>query len=175
MYQSLLPTGVERRRRPRFGVALPVLRFEVPGVQLCLPLDDVDKVLPVAALEDVSDGPDYLLGMLDFGGEAVPTLDLGLRLGRPGFEYALDTPMLLCTHHGRRCALVVQLVCGVDQVDNGRLRRVDGVPHERRDPFSTSFDEGGHPVFMLDIESLCDGLQVDRLIAPRIDAEVAST
>ncbi|MBV8605437.1 MAG: chemotaxis protein CheW [Pelomonas sp.] len=165
MYQNLLPDGGERRQRPRSGPALPMLRFEVPGVQLCLPLEHVERVLPLAARQAIPAGPDHIVGLLNLGGEIVPAIDLCLRLANPAFDYDLDTPVLLCRHRGRRCAIVVAAVHGVSRVDQQGLRRATDVVRDGRGPFLAVFEEADRLVFMLDLDAVCDGLQLDQLAA----------
>ncbi len=59
--------------------------------------------------------------------------------------------------------MVVQAVTGVGQIENSQ-RRMAEVVRDGRAPFLTVFEghkgDGGL-IFMLDLETVCDGLQLD--------------
>jgi len=150
----------ERRQRARGGPSLQALFFSVPGVQLCLPLEHVFKVLPMLELQEVPDAPVHVVGLMNLGGEVVPVVDLCQLLNRDTFDYSVDTPILLCECRGRRCGLVAGAVTGVGAIQNSQ-RRMDAVVRDGRAPFSTVFDGSQGLVFMLDLELVCDGLQTD--------------
>ena len=150
----------ERRQRARSGPSSQALFFSVPHVLLCLPLESVHKVLAMVALQEVPDAPRHVIGLLNLAGEAVPVVDLCLLLRRPHFEYSVDTPILLCERNGRRCGVVVEAVSGVGHMQNGQ-RRMGELVRDGRAPFLTVFDGAEGLVFMLDLDTVCDGLQMD--------------
>ena len=150
----------ERRQRTRSGPSLQALFFGVPGVQLCLPLEHVHKVLAMLDLQEVPDAPVHVVGLLNLGGEVVPVVDLCQLLKREPFDYSIDTPILLCECRGRRCGIVVEAVSGVGAIQNSQ-RRMGEVVRDGRAPFSTVFDGSQGLVFMLDLEQVFDGLQTD--------------
>ena len=150
----------ERRQRARSGPSLHALFFSVPQVQLCLPLEHVHKVLAIPALQEVPDAAEHVMGLLNLGGEIMPVVDLCMLLKRPVFDYTVDTPVLLCESKGRRFGVVVEAVSGVGHIDN-QQRRMDGVVRDGRAPFLTVFDGNAGLVFMLDLDQLSQGLQMD--------------
>ncbi len=150
----------ERRQRARGGPSLQALFFSVPRVQMCLPLEFVQKVLALPALQEVPDAPAHLVGLLNLGGEIVPVVDLCMLLKRPAFSYTIDTPVLLCESRGRRCGIVVDIVSGVGHIENSQ-RRMDEVVRDGRAPFLSVFDGNAGLVFMLDLDHVCEGLQLD--------------
>ena len=150
----------ERRHRTRSGPSSQALFFSVPGVQLCLPLEYVFKVLPMLELQEVPDAPMHVVGLMNLGGEVVPVVDLCRLLNRETFDYCIDTPILLCECRGRRCGLVAGAVNGVGAIENSQ-RHMGAVVRDGRAPFATVFDGNQGLVFMLDLELVCDGLQTD--------------
>lgn len=110
-----------------------LLAVAVAGHRFCLRLADVERLLPLMQWQPVPDGPDYLLGLMNLRGEAVPVLDLARRLGLPGRErYDLDLPVVLASLGGLRAGLVVDEVLGVKAVPRTALRGEalfrDGLP-----------------------------------------------
>jgi chemotaxis signal transduction protein len=154
------PERPERRQRARSGPSLQALFFSVPQVLLCLPLESVHKVLAMVALQEVPDAPPHVIGLLNLAGEAVPVVDLCLLLKRPHFEYSVDTPILLCERNGRRCGVVAEAVSGVGHIENSQ-RRMGELVRDGRAPFLTVFEAAAGLVFMLDLDTVCDGLQMD--------------
>jgi chemotaxis signal transduction protein len=153
---------LERRQRKRSGPSLQALFFSVPGMQLCLPLEQVSRVLALPALQEVPDAPGQLVGLLNLGGEALPVVDLCRLLKRPPLAYDIDTPVLLCESGGRRCCLVAGAVSGVGAVENSQ-RRGAVVMRDGEAPFLAVFEGPGGPVCMLSLDLVCEGLQMDRL------------
>jgi purine-binding chemotaxis protein CheW len=60
-----------------------VLLVKIGDRQYGLPLEAVERVLPMAYLLSVPDNGDGLLGMLNFHGEVLPVIDPHPRLGLP--------------------------------------------------------------------------------------------
>lgn len=131
-----------------------VLFFSIPGLPLCLPLQEVVKVLPIMALQEIPDGPDYLAGLLNYRGNSLMVIDLSLRLGKGPPTYTSDTPVILCAAE-RQGALIVSDVRGVGQVaeENRQMRELFSGSGQ---PFRNVFGKGEHLNFMLDTDVLFD-------------------
>lgn len=100
-----------------------LLDIVVAGHRFCLRLADVERLLPLMQVQSVPGGPDYLVGLMNLGGEAVPLLDLARRLDLAGTaDYALDTPVVLAAVGNLRAGLVVSDVHGVRSVPRSALR-----------------------------------------------------
>jgi len=100
-----------------------LLYMAVAGHRFCLRLGDVERLLPLMQVQRVPEGPDYLLGVMNLRGEAVPILDLACRLNLPAAaDYALDTPVVLAAVGNLRAGLVVDEVLGVRAVPRSALR-----------------------------------------------------
>ena len=100
-----------------------LLYLAVAGHRFCLRLGDVERLLPLMQVQRVPEGPDYLLGLMNLRGEAVPVLDLARRLNLPAAApYSLDTPVVLVSLGTLRAGLVVDEVQGVRAVPRAALR-----------------------------------------------------
>lgn len=100
-----------------------LLYLAVAGHRFCLRLGDVERLLPLMRVQRVPEGPDYLLGLMNLRGEAVPLLDLARRLNLPtAAPYTLDTPVVLASIGSLRAGLVVDEVQGVRAVPRAALR-----------------------------------------------------
>lgn len=106
--------SIERAESVSLGKTIKVLQMAVDDVDCCIPIDNVERVLLLMALEFVPSGPDFLVGLMNFRGRSVPVVDLGMRLGLEHRNpYGEDTPVVLCSHQGKRVGLVAQAVDGV--------------------------------------------------------------
>ena len=152
-----LPSGdTERRRTRRSIVAQEVLHFRASGMQLCLPLDYVAKVLPLISLQPVAGAPPYLRGLMNLHGVSVPVMDLAARLGRKTAQsYTLDTPILLCSSGARRAGLIISEVQDVRSIEN-RERQITDLLSEGNLPFLAVFNSQYGLSLMLDIQRVLD-------------------
>lgn len=90
------------------------LRFEAGGVNFCVCLKAVARVLLLPALQPVPCSASYIVGLLAIGERTIPVIDLARRLKLPGSgRYTVETPLLLCERHGREIGLVISRVDGV--------------------------------------------------------------
>lgn len=107
----------------RFGAAvqaggLEILKFKIPGMRLCAPLENAIKVLPLMELQPVPGAPRYLRGLMNLHGRSIPVIDLAARLGYGGYtRYTLETPILLCEYEGLQSGLIVDKVIGVETLE----------------------------------------------------------
>lgn len=99
------------------GPARQVLRLRVQDLECGLELELVERVLPLVELQQVPGGPDHLAGLMDYGGESVAVVDLGLWLGMRDVEpYRLDTPIVLCSDGQVRVGFIVSSVAKVEEI-----------------------------------------------------------
>jgi chemotaxis signal transduction protein len=97
---------------------LEILKFKIPGMRLCAPLENIIKVLPLMELQPVPGGPRYLRGLMNLHGRSIPVIDLAARLGYGGYtRCTLETPILLCEHEGLQTGLIVEKVIGVEALE----------------------------------------------------------
>ncbi|MBF0294732.1 MAG: chemotaxis protein CheW [Magnetococcales bacterium] len=90
------------------------LAMTVNAFPVCLPLENVVRVLPLARLRTIPDAPSWFVGFLELAGEFLPVMDLALRLslGEPP-PYRLATPMVVVTAARGEVVLIVEEVLGV--------------------------------------------------------------
>lgn len=93
-------------REERAGL-LPVLFVLVADVELGLPLESVEAVVPQVATRPLPLGPAWLHELLDLHGEPVCVLDLCARLGLPHRSKLEDRQLVIVRHGGQRLALCV--------------------------------------------------------------------
>ena len=100
--------------------------------RVALPLEDVERVVPLARTDPLPESPPWVQGLLRYGGRAVPVLDLVSRLTRRAREIDLDEVIVLCRDQGALVGLVVQEVTQVRPFPLGQVAdapRAANVPH----------------------------------------------
>ena len=106
-----------------------IVRARCAGAALAFPVDTVEHVSFLVAVQPVPDGPDYVVGLTRYRGEAVPVLDLAGRLGlTPPEAYTAETPVLWCRAGDRLAGLVLDAVPGVAEVAEAGVRLADAFP-----------------------------------------------
>lgn len=133
-----------------------LLYLALAGHRFCLRLGDVERLLPLMRVQPVPEGPDYLLGVMNLRGEAVPILDLALRLNldTPA-NYALDTPVVLAAIGSLRAGLVVDEVQGVRAVPRSALRG-DALFRDGLPPVLSAVTSGDGTALLLDTLRILD-------------------
>ena len=82
----------------------------------CIDLQEVEQVFPLVAVQAISDGPNYLVGLMNVHGTMLPVIDLACRFGFGlAQKYTIDTPIILCQSGKYRGGFVVREVIGVTQ------------------------------------------------------------
>lgn len=133
-----------------------LLYLAVAGHRFCLRLADVERLLPLMRVQPVPEGPDYLLGVMNLRGEAVPILDLARRLDLPTATcYALDTPVVLAAIGSLRAGLVVDEVQGVRAVPRSALRG-DALFRDGLPPVLSAVASGDGTALLLDTLRILD-------------------
>jgi purine-binding chemotaxis protein CheW len=132
--------------------------LELDGRRLALPITTVVEVLRMVALTPLPEAPEWVAGMVNVRGDAMPVIDLRTRLSRPPRDYGVDTPLIVVTALGRRMAVVADAAVGVRDVpatdldDPDELLGADiPITHLAR------IDGRVVPILMLD--RICDGAQ----------------
>jgi len=91
----------------------PLVVFALSQRRYALPLPDVERALPMAAVAVLPDAPPIVLGVLSVHGTPLPVINLRDRLGLPPREPRPDDHMLVVRTPRRRLVLVVDEVTGV--------------------------------------------------------------
>lgn len=98
-----------------------ILLCQAAGESVGLLLEDVDRVLPMAALAKLPEAPPWMLGMLNLQGESVPVLDLSMRLNGEPREQEITDLILVTTRQAGRVGLVVPEVHDITTIDTGSI------------------------------------------------------
>jgi len=100
-----------------------LVHFLVNKVRMCAYLKDINKVLPLVALEKLPGGPSYLVGIMNLKGKNIPVIDLANRLGMiRQKKFSLDMPMLLCSNQKKEIAMIVDDIEGLSDFDEAHLQ-----------------------------------------------------
>lgn len=90
--------------------ARALLVFRLEGQRCGLPVEAVERVLPMAAVTPLPQGPAVALGLLNLHGELLPVLDLRRRFGLPPADYGPGARLLVSRAGARRVLLAVDEV-----------------------------------------------------------------
>ncbi|MBF0220297.1 MAG: chemotaxis protein CheW [Gammaproteobacteria bacterium] len=100
-----------------------LLPLRVQQQRFALPLEVVERLLPLAALHPLPLAPEYVMGLLNFEGQSLLVIDLAGRLGMPmRSHYPVDIPLVLLKCAAYRALLVVDEVYAVETLLADRLR-----------------------------------------------------
>jgi len=104
---------------------MKMMVFHIGRERFALPLASVVRVLPVARLKALPGAPDFVRGLLDLHGEALPVIDVSSLAGTPPDAVRYDTRILLVDVQSRgrtrRLGLKCERVAGVAVVDGPLL------------------------------------------------------
>jgi chemotaxis signal transduction protein len=84
---------------------LELLSCTIGELRFAITVDYVDDVVPTTALQDLSHAPDWIVGALDVGGNLVPIMDVGRRLGKQRCAIKTGGAFVLCEVQGRKVGL----------------------------------------------------------------------
>lgn len=121
---------------------MKVLVFHIGPDRYALRLPLVARVLPAAALKAVPLAPDYVAGLLDLHGEAVPVIDLSRLSGIAPEQVWFDSRIILVDYvldylpgrqpgAVRKLGLLAEHVTGIDSIADGALADsgIGGAPY----------------------------------------------
>ncbi|MCP3687830.1 MAG: chemotaxis protein CheW [Gammaproteobacteria bacterium] len=100
-----------------------MLFLSTKSYRFCIPVVEVDRLMQLMEVQEVPQAPNYLVGIMNLYGEAVPVLDLALRMGVANDDkYTAQTPVILVSCKKKNCVLIVDNIERVDQVSSGQIR-----------------------------------------------------
>ena len=108
----------------------PVLQlvvFDIEGQRYALPLNDVERVLPMVAVSPLPQAPAVVLGVINLHGQVIPVLDLRCRFGLPLCDYGLTARLLVVRTSRRILALAVDEALGVREIAQETITRPDAL------------------------------------------------
>ena len=107
--------------------AITLVVFDIDGQRYALPLNDVDRVLPMVAVSPLPQAPAVVLGVMNLHGQVIPVLDLRRRFGLPIRDYGLTARLLVIRTARRILALTVDEVLEVREVAQEPITRPDAL------------------------------------------------
>jgi purine-binding chemotaxis protein CheW len=156
--------------------ALQVLRVRLCRVQCAIPLDYIERVLPLATLQQIPGAPHHLVGIMNYRGLSLPVVDLGGWIGVEGKEaYHIDTPILLCGHRQTRIGFVVSEVMQIETVEASMLQLQGALSSGGCTPFAASLNTAAGLALLLDMEQIMAVNFADAGISCGVDAHLLST
>lgn len=96
---------------------MEILLFDVAGERCALPVADVLRVVPAAAVAPLPGAPPVVDGVLDLRGRVVPVLSLRRRFGLPDRPLRPDDVFVVAAVAGRVVALRADAALGIARVD----------------------------------------------------------
>ncbi len=108
---------------------LQIVVFLIEHRPYGLPLEAVERVLPMVDISPLPCAPPVLLGVVDYHGEILPVMDLRVRLGLPSRdEPVLTERLLVVTTPRRRLAIATDEVAGIRAVEPAQMHSPAGLP-----------------------------------------------
>lgn len=101
--------------------AARVITFRVGTHLFAADIGSVERVLRFEGVRLIPDLPDWMAGVVDHAGAAVPAIDLRRRFGLPAPEPGPQARLVVCVSQGSRAALLVDAVLDVRPVAAGDL------------------------------------------------------
>ncbi len=100
-----------------------LLYLSTKGHRFCLPVAEVERLLLLMEIQEIPKAPDYLAGLMNLHGKAVPVIDLALRFGiKHEDDYTVQTPVILVSCNQQKCALIIDDIEGVEKVSSKQIR-----------------------------------------------------
>ena len=105
-------------------IEIKILHFMLQKARLCVNLAYVDKVLPLMQVDAMPGAENYIVGLMNLGGQSVPLIDLATRVGIERTEsYSLDTPVLLCKVAKHSVGIIVDRIIGLSDIKENELQK----------------------------------------------------
>jgi purine-binding chemotaxis protein CheW len=102
-----------------------VVTFTIDGATCGVPLQYVERALPMPAVAMLPEAPSVILGVINLHGAVVPVLDLRRRLGLPHRPYGASAHLLVVRTARRRLAIAADQVVGVARLPHDSVAAVD--------------------------------------------------
>jgi purine-binding chemotaxis protein CheW len=134
----------------------PLLILRMQGHEHALPVDDVVEVLRMVAATPLPDAPPWVSGVINLRGRVIPLVDLRSRLGAPGLEPDVSTPIVVVEADGATVGLVVDEVVEVLALPSEAMT-LPGPVTAASTAVSGVARAGDRLILVLDWGRLCEG------------------
>ncbi|OIO74808.1 MAG: hypothetical protein AUJ57_01470 [Zetaproteobacteria bacterium CG1_02_53_45] len=103
--------------------SMNMLHFHIGDMHFCVSLAQASRVLPLVALQQLPDAPDYIAGLMNLHGRSVPVVDLIYRLNLPyKRSYNTDACIILCQVDDKTVGLIADDVDHVGSADHAMVQ-----------------------------------------------------
>lgn len=104
---------------------IQVINFSTNNILASIDLKKLHKVIELPQISPITDGPSYIIGIIDFSGIIVPIIDLSMRIQNTiPTRYTLDTPILICNvSDNKKIGLIVRAVNGLSTVPKSSMEK----------------------------------------------------
>jgi purine-binding chemotaxis protein CheW len=107
MANATVPSGVED------APLLRIVSFTLEASRYALPLDAVERVVPVVEFTPLPKAPEIVLGIVNLEGRIIPVVNVRRRFGHPDREVQLSDQLIVACTSRRAVALLVDRVDGL--------------------------------------------------------------
>ncbi len=98
--------------------ASQVLLIKIGEALACIELAYVVRTISLVNIQSMPGSASYVAGIMNYAGISLPVIDLAIRLGLQSLPYTLDTPIMVCEYDGRRIAVIVEDIVGIQFLKN---------------------------------------------------------
>ena len=139
---------------------LNVINFSTHDFHGSIDINNLVKVIAIPALSLAPDGPDYIVGLINYSGNIIPVIDLTMRMQTGELKkYSLSTPMMICKLKNKQMfGIVVDKVDDICLVTSEMLQA--NVTQKHDDLVSGAIKYDGHISLIFDVEKLLEGYEV---------------
>ncbi len=152
----MMQAAVAKASETSSNEQLILLHFMVQDLQCCLYVQDVERIIPLLDMQPVPGGPDYLIGLINFHGESIAGIDLGLRMGHANTQpYTIDTPVIFCSQEGGHIAFVVSEILEIQQCGSDAMQMHPEFKQGKQ-PYHAVVNTQGGLSLLLDIQGISE-------------------
>lgn len=90
---------------------IKVLHIKLEKEFYCIPLEYIEKIILLPALQPIPNSPNYIMGIVNLSGKSVTVIDLALRLNiERKTPYTLETSIIICKYKNQYMGLIIDTV-----------------------------------------------------------------
>ncbi|HEX2869228.1 MAG TPA: chemotaxis protein CheW [Ignavibacteriales bacterium] len=126
---------------------MDILTAQIDNNKISFYVRDVDRVLNAVEITELPEGPDILLGVINFHGEVLPVLDIRRKFSLPEKEVEPEDKIIILQNQNRRFAVHVDRVLETFSVPDNMIKSLNSSWPEL-DYKSRIFDTAGDLVII---------------------------
>jgi purine-binding chemotaxis protein CheW len=123
---------------------------------MCVPLENIKKILPLVSLDKVPGGPVWLAGLMNIHENIIPVIDIAIRTGMNRYQkYSLDMPVLLGEKNHRQVGMIVDDIFELSGFDKEQLKMAPQTDISKS-PYLGTVTQNSHSSLLIDIDFFLD-------------------